>query len=102
MNFKTTYALFGALVLLLGIAAFSLLSGPKPGEEGKLLAGLEASAVTRVTIDRRQPLESKIVFERVGKDQWKLTEPYDAALDGRQVESMIGEIINARTVTKGA
>src|SRR5712672_2985024 len=102
MNFKTTYILFGVLVALLGFAAFSLLTGPKAGEEGKLLAGLDPAVVTRVTVERRQPTENKLVFVRTGKDRWKLEAPYDAALDGRQVESMVADVINARTVTKGA
>src|SRR5262245_22924256 len=102
MNFKTTYILFGALVLLLGVAAFSLLTGPKPSEEGKLLAGIDPKDVTRVVVERRQPAESKLVFVRVDKNQWKLEEPYVAAVDGRLVENLVNDVINARTVTKGA
>src|SRR5437868_5880540 len=102
MNFKTTYILFGALVVVLGIAAVSLLTGPKPGEEGKLLADVDPKDVTRVTLERKLPTESRLVFVRLDKDRWKLEQPFPAAVDGRQVESMVGEVVNARTVTKGA
>ncbi|HEX4590651.1 MAG TPA: DUF4340 domain-containing protein, partial [Gemmataceae bacterium] len=36
------------------------------------------------------------------KDHWKLEEPYEAAPDGRLVESVVNDVVNARTVTKGA
>jgi hypothetical protein len=102
MNFKTTYILFGALVLLLGVAAYSLLTGPKPGQEGKLFPDIETAAVNRVIVERRDPTETKLIFTRIDKDHWKLEEPYEANLDGKQVDAMIGDILNARTVTKGA
>ena len=80
MNFKTTYIFFGILIALLGVAAFTLLTGPKPGSEGLLLANLKsadvtADKVTRVTVERTQPAETKLVFARDGK-QWKLEKPY--------------------------
>jgi hypothetical protein len=102
MNFKTTYILFGVLVVLLAVAAVSLLTGPKPGEEGKLVHGIEAKDVNRVVVERHKPAENKLVFVRVDKDRWKLEEPYEASLDGRSVESLINDVLNARTVTKGA
>lgn len=100
MNFKTTYILFGALVILLAIAAVSLLTGPKKGEEDKLFPGLEAENVTRLVIERKQPVENKLVFVRTGKQTWKLEEPYAAQVNGRQVESLVSGILSARTVTK--
>jgi hypothetical protein len=102
MNFKTTWILFGVLLLLLGGTALLLLTGPKPGEEGKLLAGIDPKDVTRVVVERRQPTETRLVFVRVDKDHWKLEEPYAANLDGRTVESMVGDVVNAKTTTKGA
>jgi hypothetical protein len=101
MNFKTTYILFGALVVLLAVAAVSLLTGPKPGEEGKLVRGIDAKDVTRVVVERHKPAEGKLVFVRVDKDNWKLEEPYEANLDGRSVENLVNDVLNARTVTKG-
>jgi hypothetical protein len=102
MNFKTTYILFGGLVLLLAIAAFSLMTGPKRGEEDKLLSGLDPKDVTRVVVERKQPGETRLEFVRVDKDHWKLDQPFAAKLDARQVDSLVSDIINARTVTKGA
>ena len=52
----------------------------------------KAKDITRVTIDRKQPTESKqpseskLVFVRVDKDRWRLQEPYAAQTDGTQVE----------------
>src|SRR4051794_24781048 len=102
MNFKTTYILFGLLVLVLAVAAVSLLTGPKQGEEGKLVTGIEAKDVTRVTVERKQPIEDKLVFVRADKDRWKLEQPYDAAVDSRQVENLVNDVISARTQAKGA
>src|SRR5205823_9749449 len=92
MNFKTTYILFGGLVLLLAAAAVSLLTGPKAGEEGKLVTGIDAKDVTKVIVERKQPAESRLVFVRVDKDRWKLEQPYDAAVDGRQVDSLVSDV----------
>ncbi|HTK77574.1 MAG TPA: DUF4340 domain-containing protein [Gemmataceae bacterium] len=105
MNFKTTYIFFGILIALLGVAAFTLLTGPKPGSEGLLLANLKsadvtADKVTRVTVERTQPTETKLVFARDGK-QWKLEKPYPAKLDSQQVDRVVGDFLNARTETKG-
>ena len=47
MNLKTTYWLFGILVALLVLAAVSLMTGPKPGDEGLLLADLRAPFADR-------------------------------------------------------
>src|SRR6516225_6124901 len=107
MNFKTTWWLFGILVAVLAVAAVSLTFGPKAGEEGLLLGKLRAENVqakdtTRVTIERRQPTENKLVFVRVDKDSWKLEEPYPAQADGAQVEGLVSGLLSARTETKGA
>src|SRR5438046_2888030 len=107
MNLKTTYWLFGILLLVLAVAAVSLMTGSKAGEEGLLLAklraqGVQAKDVTRVTIDRRQPTEGKLVFIRVDKDRWRLQEPYNAQADGTQVERIVSDLLGARTETKGA
>jgi hypothetical protein len=102
MNFKTNVYLFIAIVVLVGALVVAQLTGPKKAEEGKLLAGVSPADVTRVTIDRRQPAESRLVFERVDKERWKLDEPYPAAVDSRKVENLVSDVVNARTVTKGA
>jgi Domain of unknown function (DUF4340) len=105
MNFKTTYILFGVLALLLAVAAFSLLTGPKPGEEGLLLsdfkrANIQAKDVTRVVIERKLPTESRMVFVRVDKDRWKLEEPYPGRVDSMQIENLINDLLSARKETK--
>src|SRR3954447_17759853 len=105
MNFKTTYLLFGTLVLLLAVLAAITLVGPKPGTEGLLLADFKAAdvtadKVTRVTVERSQPTENKIIFAKDGK-QWRLEKPYAAKLDNNAVERMVGDLLNARKETKG-
>ena len=44
MNFKTTYGLFATLLVLLGVAAYFLLVGTKPGDETLLLPAGKALA----------------------------------------------------------
>src|SRR5439155_25677438 len=71
MNFKTTYLFFGILVALLGVAALTLLTGPKPGSEGLLLANLKSAdvttaKVTRLTVERTPPAETTLGFGRGG------------------------------------
>ena len=83
MNFKTNIYLFVAIAVLIGVLVVAQFTGPKKGEEGKLLPGIEAKDVTRITIERKEPSETKLVFVRVDKDHWKLEEPYDAHVDGR-------------------
>jgi hypothetical protein len=105
MNFKTTYVLFGALLLLLVVAAVSLMTGTKPGEEGRVLdsaaaADVTAKDVTSVTLDRRAPTEQRLVFTRVGARKWKLTEPYEARVDGEQVERIVDEVLSLRKEEK--
>ena len=92
MNFKTTYILFGVLVAApRRIAASSLLTGPKRGEEGKLLAGHRpAKDVTRV-VDRAAAAgrDQAGVRPRRTRTTGSSKQPYEARLDGRQVESMV-------------
>ena len=102
MNFKTNVYLFIAVVVLIGTLVISQFTGPKKGEEGRLLPGIDPKDVTRVTVERKLPAESKLVFVRTGKDQWKLEEPYEARLDGKQVESLLTSLTSATMVTKGA
>src|SRR5262245_7412448 len=105
MNFKTTYILFGALLLLLAVAAVTLMTGPRPGEEGALLAGFKAAGiqakdVTRIAIDRKLPTEMRMVFVRVDKDRWKLEEPYAGRVDSFQIDRLIGDLLAARKEKK--
>ncbi len=102
MNFKTNLYLFAAIAVLIGVLIVFQFTGSKKSEEGKLLPGIDAKDVARITIERKQPAENKLVFVRTGKEQWKLEEPYDARLDGRQVESLLTGLTSAKTVTKGA
>jgi hypothetical protein len=102
MNFKTTIYLFTAVVALIAALAVATLTGSKKAEEGKLLPGLESKDVTKLTIDRHQPAETKLVFAKTGEGQWKLEEPYPARVDGRQVDSVVSGLTSLTTVTKGA
>ena len=57
MNLKTTYWLFGAVALLLVVAAVSLMTGSKTSEEGYLLGRL-SSWVHKRGARRRRPAGS--------------------------------------------
>src|SRR5207248_2898367 len=85
-----------ALLPALVVAGVSLMTGPKAADEGLLLAKLRAQNVTakditRVTVERKQPTEQKLVFVRVDKDRWKLEEPYPAQVDGSMVERIVSD-----------
>src|SRR3954464_4255965 len=102
MNFKTTIYLFAAVfVVILGLVV-ATFTGSKKAEEGRLLRGVEAKDVTRLTVERHQPAENKLVFAKTGENQWKLEEPYAARVDGRQVDSVVTALTSATAVTKGA
>lgn len=101
MNFKTTYGLFATLLVLLGVAAYFLLVGSKPGDEtlllpaGKALA-LKAANFDSLTIERTKPSEEKMVFTRVDDKRWKMEKPFEARADAGAVDRVIDDLLAAR------
>lgn len=105
MNFKTTYLLFGSLVLLLGVAAIFLLTGPKQGEEGRLFPSaradkIETKDIDRVEIDRKAPKEEKLVLVRLDDKRWRMEKPYAAKVDASAVEGIVRDVLEARKEAK--
>lgn len=107
MNFKTTYALFGVLVVLLGTLAYVLVSGPKDdGGADRLFPSLHADDapvkpddITRVEIEKAAG-GGKLTFERVDKDKWKLVEPRELAAESGRVSNLVESLHEARVVTE--
>lgn len=101
MNFKTTYGLFAALIVLLAAAAYFLFVGPRPGDEGLLLPGAKALAlktanIDSVIIERSKPKDEKIVFTRLDDKHWKMEKPFEARADAAAVDRLIDDLLTAR------
>lgn len=101
MNFKTTYGLFGALLVLLAGAAIWFLTGPKPGTEGLLLPAakalqLKAKDFDTLTIEVKQPKAEKLVFKRIDDKRWRMEQPIDGRADGNAVDRVIDDLLGAR------
>jgi len=106
VNFKTTYALFGALIVIIGIAAVMLMTGPKPGDESLLLQGpkslkLAAKDFDTFTIERKAPQGETMAFQRIGETQWKMIKPDEARVDSSAVDRAIDDLLSARRESKG-
>jgi hypothetical protein len=107
MNFKTTYILFGVLLVVLGVFAFALWYDPTSRSDKEtsryVLPGLREGedsprleAVSRVEIERREPDAEKIVFERDGDtDRWTIVEPRRMTADTLAVNSLIQQLYTA-------
>jgi hypothetical protein len=105
MNFRTTYILFGVLLVVIGLFAFALWWDPTARKTPtKYLLDVprdkdnvaKTDDVTRVEIDRREPKAEKIVFERDGNsDRWTITSPRKLRADSRAVDALIQQLQNA-------
>ncbi len=110
MNFKTTYVLFGLLILMLGLLALVLYEGPNksagtgyvfPVFHGKDKS-VKSDDITRLVIERKTPSESAIVFERDEDKNWKMTEPKALPTDSSAVSRLVEAIASgavSRTTT---
>jgi hypothetical protein len=104
MNFKTTYALFGVLAVLLGVLAVVLVTGPTapagekhvfPGMHGKDNPFNEEDA-EKVVIQRKKPSDSEMVFERGEDKEWRIVEPRAVPADSREIGNLVSALRNAR------
>jgi hypothetical protein len=105
MNFKTTYALFGILAVMLAVLGVALFVEPAPKDASDYLlpsvhnkvSELKAEDVDRVEIQRNKPEVQKIVFTRDpdGKS-WKMTEPFEARADSFAVTGLVRDVLDAR------
>ncbi len=103
MNFKTTYVLFGILIVLAGALAVVLFTGPTaPTGADTIFPSMHSKAdplktdqVTKVVIERKKPDDATIVFEREDKG-WRITEPRSLPADNSRVNNLVDALMNAR------
>ncbi|HEY7157609.1 MAG TPA: DUF4340 domain-containing protein, partial [Gemmataceae bacterium] len=104
MNFKTTYALFGILAVVVLAFIVTLWIGPSSTESSNYVlptmhaasGPLKADDITRVEIDRTQPDAEKLVFVRDGDSKrWRIVEPRDYAADSSAIDNLVRQISSA-------
>lgn len=103
MNFKTTYTLFGVLVVAYVLFALNQLFSSKPGEELYVMAEMrrahvEGKNVQTIEIDRNRPTKEKLKFTRDPETKhWKLEEPYEARVESDDaINRIFSQIHDAR------
>jgi hypothetical protein len=107
MNFKTTYILFGVLLLLVGGLFGVLWYHGKSSERNPELLFPTASSkdkeraikpddINRVVIERKSPADSDIVFERDKDKAWTIVEPRQLRAEKERVNGLVDSIIGAR------
>jgi hypothetical protein len=104
MNLKTTYILFGVLLVVLVVFALVQLWKVSPtgtDQEGYLFADFHAKKapvktdeIDQVRIDR-PAANSSLVFKRE-KGAWQMTDPFPARTDAYQVNRVVEEVSNAK------
>src|SRR6185437_13515562 len=107
MNFKTTYALFGILVVVLIAFIATLWIGPSSTESSNYVlpsmhaasGPLSADDITRVEINRTQSdaeKNEKLVFVRdADSKRWRIVEPRDYVADSPAIDKLVRQITEA-------
>jgi hypothetical protein len=102
MNFKTTYIIFGVLIVLIGVVALALWYDPTArNDKSKFVlpvlqdkAVIKAEDIDRVEIERRD--KDKIVLQREpSTDRWSILEPKKLRADKIPVSHLISQIFEA-------
>src|SRR5438105_4355506 len=101
MNFKTTYAMFVALIALLAIFGLWQAFGSKPGTETYVMSSMHKAKVNSDDIDgavieRTRPKAEKLVFVRDADKEWRLIEPFEARVEKFAVGDLIRQVLDAR------
>jgi hypothetical protein len=104
MNFKTTYVLFGVLIVMIGLLAVVLYKGPTESQAAEYVFpefhGKEKSAkvddIDKVVIERKKPSDSDIVFERGEDKNWRMTSPRALPTESSSVARLVDAITDAR------
>jgi hypothetical protein len=108
MNFKTTYILFGLILVIIGVFALILAFGPtKPVDETYVFPGLNDSRdpvalkdIDSVVIERTSPRAERIAFEHDKEtERWRMTEPLalrEYRVDRGAVDGLVNEVKDAR------
>jgi hypothetical protein len=105
MNIKTTYILFGILlVALLGFVAFQFWGGDTTkGKAGDFLFAdfnrakdpVKVDDIDSVRLERTTGGKKETVVFAHGKDGWRMEEPYRLRADGPQVDRLVREVTGA-------
>lgn len=107
MNFKTTYILFGVLVVLLLMLGVALFTEPGPKEASNWAlpsvhrkdTEIKAEDVTRAEIKRTtdKGQAETIVFERDADGKtWRVTEPAPLRANSTEVTGLVRDVLDAR------
>lgn len=105
MSFKTTYVLFGLLLGLVLVLVLTQMFGTKPGEDTYIMPDLQAaklkpSQIDTVEIERFGADPPKLVFVRVGDEEWKMTQPAELRVDEGIVNRLLYQLMNGRREDK--
>ncbi len=103
MNFRTTYALFGILILLMIAILFSLLLNGGSDSAGDVLAALKnqnlgPKDITSLTIKVRPAEASEktlFLLRDPDSNQWRMTEPVNATVNDLVVNDILEEFFKA-------
>ncbi|MBL8795170.1 MAG: DUF4340 domain-containing protein [Planctomycetia bacterium] len=101
MNFKTTYILFGTLLIVIAIFGLTQMRGVK-GDETFVFPSMHerGKEVTQTKITKLvvAPKDGpQLVFERISSDApWKLVSPYSTRVDSMQVNNLVDSVIRLR------
>jgi hypothetical protein len=102
MNFKTTYVLFGALVVLVGAFAFFQSRSGKTKTDDTVFPTLKEAKVadkdiTKLEIERPDKPGTKMVFERKSaSERWQMTQPIATRVDSPMVDRVVRSVIDLR------
>jgi hypothetical protein len=106
MNLKTTYILFGLLVVvILAFVAFQFWGGDTTkGSAGDFLFAdfhrdkdpLKSGEIDGVRIERTVDGKKETVRFAHGKDGWRIEEPYPARADSYQVDNLLRQVTGAQ------
>jgi hypothetical protein len=106
MNLKTTYILFGLLVVVLAaFAAFQIWGdrGPKGGAGDALFADfsrakdpVKADELDSVRVERTADGKKEALLFVRGKDGWQMKEPYALRVDTYQVDNLARQVSGAQ------
>jgi hypothetical protein len=114
MSFKTTYWLFGILIVIVGVVGLALYFDPMPPDldpfilpdENNPKAPFATDKVYRVALERKESVDKspteklpaeRLTVERDPKlDLWRMTEPVSTEADRSQISSLINQVIHAR------
>jgi len=107
MNFRTTYILFGSLVILFLLFMIVLMYDPGNKDTSNYVLpvlhkdkdALKQSEITRVEIQRNEPPAETIVFERdASGKRWRIVEPIQTRADTIAVDNLLRQIFDAARV----